>query len=267
MRLIVALALTTMVIGCGSHPLNGNGGGDGGNGTGTGGNGSSTDMQAGGGGGGNGKDMSAIPTCDVGKQTGCPMGDKCVPQFGGGGGGGLTGTCVAGGTAAEGQPCTPGDPNSNTVNDNCVGGTMCDNSGPNSTYVCHKICTADAGCTTGSRCGAIFNNANYGLCYPTCALYGTGCPAGNDCSVPFDDISATNSSEVGFFVCKKTGTTPMFAQCQQDSDCAAGLACDGQIGCYPMCDASHVCPHLPVDGGTFSCNPLVSQPNGAGYCG
>ena len=265
MRLFLTLALTVSV-GCGSKTLpngnnNGNGNGDGGSSGGVGGTGSpSNDMAKSGGSSG---DMSAVATCDVGAQTGCPAGDKCVPTFGGGT---LTGGCVPNGTAMAGQPCTPGMSNT-MLNDNCVAGTMCDNSGPGSTYTCHTICTADSGCGSGGRCGAIFNRASYGLCYATCTLFGTGCPAGNDCSVPFLDIAATQASQVGFFVCKKTGTTAAFQSCQTDSDCAAGLACDQQAGCFPLCDTTHACAQPPnADGGTLSCQPLVSQPNGGGYC-
>lgn len=262
MRYLLVAFTLTVSIGCGSSSGNGNAdAGGNGNGTGTGGNGATGDMSVTVKGGG---DMSAAATCDVGAQTGCAAGQKCVPEFSGGNG--VTGTCVTDGTAAIGQPCTPGDPNSNTITDNCVGGAMCDNSGVGSTYTCHKVCSGDSACDSGSRCGSIFNNANYGLCYATCTAFGSGCPAGNDCSVPFDDLSATQSSEVGFFVCKKTGTATLFASCSGDSDCAAGFACDPQSGCYPICDTSHACPILPADGGTLTCYALVSQANGAGYC-
>jgi hypothetical protein len=274
MRLSSHLTMLALVtgVGCSSHPI-GNGNGNGSSDmtiNGTGGNGGSGGTGGGGGSGGTGgkgSDMSAVmPMCDVPTQMGCPSGDKCVPSFGGGGGG-VKGTCVpvAPGSVGEGQPCTPGN-SGNTINDNCAGGLICDNDGPNSTNVCRKICSSDSGCATGNRCGLLFT-ASYGVCLPTCTAFGAGCPAGNDCSVPFDDVAATQTSEVGFFVCKKTGTVAVWQQCQGDSDCAAGLACDRQAGCFPACDTTHPCGNGPPgDGGVLMCAPLVSQPNGAGYC-
>jgi hypothetical protein len=208
----------------------------------------------------------AMPSCDVAAQTGCMSGQKCVPTLGGGGGGGGgKGTCVANGTVAEGQPCT--SMFGKTVNDNCVAGTMCDNDGPGSTYVCRKVCTDDSGCTSGARCGIVLTR-KWGLCLPTCTPFGSDCPAGNDCSSTFDDITATQTNEVGFFVCKLTGAAAEWAKCQKDSDCGAGLWCDARgNGCTPNCDATHACPAAPTDMGTISCQPLASQPNGAGYCG
>jgi hypothetical protein len=242
-------------------------------GSGTGGNGqggSSGTGGSGGGGagtGGTGGDMAMIPSCDVAAQTGCMSGQKCVPSFGGGGGGGGKGTCVANGTVAEGQPCMPATGSGKTINDNCVAGTICDNDGPGSTNVCRKVCTADMQCASGARCGVLITR-KWGLCLPSCTPFGSDCPAGNDCSSSFDDISATQMSEVGFFVCKLTGATALWGTCKQDSDCAAGMFCDAQgNGCTPNCDATHACPQPPTDMGMLSCQPLVSQPNGAGYCG
>jgi hypothetical protein len=259
---VALLCLAISVNACSNHPLgSGNSGGADMKGGGTGGV-----AQGGGpmgGTGGNGVDMSAaMAPCDVASQTGCPSGDKCIPAFGKGSG---SSTCVAAGSVAEGQPCTPSTSNT-TLNDNCAGGLICDDDGPGSVNVCRKICTADSGCSGSARCGSILYNVSYGICLPTCTAFGASCGAGNDCSSPFDDVSATNTTETGFFVCKKTGAGKEWAQCQQDSDCGANLACDPQAGCYPICDSSHACGDAPGDGGMMTCQPLVSQANGAGYC-
>jgi hypothetical protein len=273
--MMLALSALLTNVGCSNHTLgNGNGGGAdmavggiGGNGSGgSGGSGGSAGSGGSGGSGGasGGGDMSAaMPACDVTTQMGCPSGEKCVPSFAGRGG--LSAMCVPTGSVMEGQPCMPASGGGNTLNDNCAGGLICDNDGPDSANVCRRVCTADSTCTNGQRCGLLFN-ASYGVCLPTCTAFGTGCPAGNDCSVPFDDIAATQASEVGFFVCKKTGSVGAWKPCQKDSDCAAGLACDPQAGCFPVCDAMHACGDAPGDGGVLMCSPLVSQGNGAGYC-
>jgi hypothetical protein len=46
--------------------------------------------------------------------------------------------------------------------------------------------------------------------------------AGNDCSVPFDDIASTQSTAVGFFVCKKTGTGALYAGATRTATAAPG---------------------------------------------
>lgn len=265
MRFTLSFLLVMTAVGCGGSSNNGGAGGSGS--AGGGGTSSGGDMSAGSGGGsgstdgGAGADMKTA-ACSVPDQTGCPTGEKCVPGKGGG-------TCVANGTVAEGQACTV---DSTTNQDNCLSGFICDDTvGGNP--ICRKICTADTSCTTtGQSCAGY--TTKYGVCLPSCTPGGTDCATGTDCSTAVDDISTTQTTENGFFVCKPTGTGAEFTACQGDSDCAAGLECDstGQQGiywCVPNCNATTPCPTAPgTDMGavTLSCQVFANQSNGAGYC-
>jgi hypothetical protein len=258
--------LLVLSVGCGGS----NKGGTGGNGSGGGGGSSSgADMSVGGAGGGGGSSSDGgagpdmkMPACSVPNQTGCPTGDKCVPGKGGG-------TCVANGSVAEGQSCTV---DMTTNQDNCLAGFICDDT-VGGTPLCRKVCTADSTCTTTGQSCAGFTS-KYGVCLPTCTPGGTDCATGTDCSTAVDDISTTQTTENGFFVCKLTGTGAEFTACQQDTDCAAGLECDstGQQGiywCLPNCNTATACPTAPgTDMGavTLACNAFANQANGAGYC-
>jgi hypothetical protein len=242
-------------------------------GTGTGGNGGSGGTGGGGGTGGSGgtsggNDMSATaPACDFTTQMGCGPGQKCIPSLSGNQ---LVYVCVANGTVPEGQACTPSTANQNQLNDNCVAGTVCDNDGPSSANTCRKVCTADSSCTTASqKCGLVYTR-QWGLCLPSCTELSSDCGAGNDCSVPFDDIASTQQMAVGFFVCKLTGTGGLYSNCNQDSDCASGMACDFNNGwCAQACDNTHACTQPPAtDGGTttVTCQSYTNLSNGGGFC-
>lgn len=257
MRFVLSLALIA-VIGCGSKSNPVNGGNDAGVPTG------GTDLGM--------PDLAGTtPTsmCDIAAQTGCAAGQKCIPDFSNGMS--AQGACVPNGTAAEGAACTPNNSNMNQVNDNCLAGTICDNNGGSSVNLCRKICSGDAACTTaGQKCGVEYSR-KWGVCMPSCALYGSDCPGGSDCSVPFDDVAATQMKSVGFFVCKKTGAGAVFSNCNNDTDCAVNLACDQNNNwCSPACDNTHACPMPPaVDGGpsSLTCAPYTNLPNGEGVCG
>lgn len=255
MRISILVFVALFELGCGNG--NGNQGSNSDQGV------SSTDMATAAAG-----DMSAATAsgCDVAAQTGCGTGQKCIPAAMGNQ---LTGTCVANGTAAEGQPCTPAAGGGNTLNDNCVAGTICDNDGAGSVNLCRKVCTADGGCGGNQKCGVVYTR-KWGLCLSTCNEFSADCGANNDCSVPFDDISSTQQMSVGFFVCKKTGTGALYANCNQDSDCGSGLACDfGNNWCAQACDNTHACTQPPAtDGGTVSvtCQAYSNLSNGGGFC-
>ena len=235
-------------------------------GTGTGGNGGSGGTGGSGGSGSNDMSASTAPGCDFTTQTGCGTGEKCIPSVSGNQ---LVYICVPNGTVPEGQPCTPSNANGNELNDNCVAGTVCDNDGPNSANACRKVCTADSSCSGTDKCGLLYTR-QWGLCLPTCTEYGSECGANNDCSVPFDDIASTQQTAVGFFVCKLTGSGALYTGCNQDSDCAAGLACDYNNGwCAQACDDTHTCTQPPAtDGGTtsVSCYGYTNLSNGGGFC-
>lgn len=268
MRLTISVLLVLSVAGCGGSNKGGGSGGRGGSsggsdmGAGTGGNGNGGGGGSAGDGGTASTDMAAA--CDVGAQTGCPTGEKCVPGFHGG-------ACVANGTATEGQPCTV---DQTTNADNCVGGLICDST-VGSANICRKICTADSSCTTSGQLCAGYTS-KYGVCLPSCTLGGSDCAAGTDCSTAVDDISASKTTSNGFFVCKTTGTGAQFSTCQGDSDCAAGLECDpsGQKGvywCLPNCSTTMACPAAPpsttdMGAATITCQVFANLPNGEGYC-
>jgi hypothetical protein len=264
MRFTLSLFLV-LSVGCGGSNNNGTGGNGSAGGSGS----SGSDMSAGGsaGGGGSSSDGGAgpdmrMPACSVPNQTGCPTGDKCVPGKGGG-------SCVANGTVGEGAACTV---DQTTYQDNCLSGFICDDTVA-SNPVCRKICTADATCTTAGQACAAYSS-KYGVCLPSCTPGGTDCATGTDCSTAVDDISSTQTTENGFFVCKTTGTGAEFTACQGDTDCAAGLECDstGQQGiywCVPNCNTATACPAAPgTDMGavTLTCQVFANQADGSGYC-
>jgi hypothetical protein len=215
--------------------------------------------------GGNGTaDMSATGSgaCSVVKQD-CASGQKCVPKVQGADKTVVGTTCVPNGTVAEDQPCTMSS-TSGVLNDNCLAGTICDNSGGDSSLHCRKSCDATTSCSNASaKCAAVYTGA-WGLCIPSCAPFGSDCPAGNDCSTTFDAVSATANS--GVFACKTTGTGKLFGSCSTDTDCGANLACIGPQ-CVPVCDNAHQCTQPPGDGGMLSCQSYANLANGAGVCG
>jgi hypothetical protein len=214
-----------------------------------------------------GKDMTAGSTaCDIGKQTGCAAGQKCVPLFGGTQQNPtITGTCESAGTVAEGAACQPS--NSQTeLNDDCAAGSTCDNDGANAAPICRKICTKNADCTTaGQKCFA-FYDPKWGFCLPTCTAFSNECPAGNDCSANYNDIEASQSSNTGYFICKTIGGGAVGDQCMADGDCGKNLWCDFQNGCMPACDSTHSCTVPGVDAGVLTCQAFTNLANGAGYC-
>jgi hypothetical protein len=172
--------------------------------------------------------------------------------------------CVSNGTVAAGQACVITSKNNALLSDNCIAGTVCDNSGGDSSLHCRKFCDTMTACAdTTLKCAAVFTS-NWGLCTPSCTPFGTDCPSGNDCSTTFDAVSMTANS--GVFVCKMTGTAKLFESCMADTDCAANLACVGPR-CVPICDTTHQCPQPTDDGGMLSCQSYANLANGAGTCG
>jgi hypothetical protein len=254
---ILSLLVLALASGCGGDSGNNGNGGSGGTGGGGGSGGS-----GGGGGNGGGSDMGVGGSCSVLKQD-CTGGQKCIPLIQGANATVVGTTCVPNGTVAEGMACVQVS-NNTQLNDNCVAGTVCDNTGNDSTLHCRKYCDATTKCGTGSACAAVYTS-NWGLCVPSCTPFGTDCPTGNDCSTTFDAVSATTNS--GVFVCKTTGMGKAGAMCMGDTDCGPSLQCVGPV-CTPICDSAHQCPMtMTADGGTLSCQSYVNTPNMAGVCG
>lgn len=250
MRRSIPLFLLAFFSACGSNNNNNNG-----NGT--------QDMSVAGGGGGDMSGSTGMFLCNVVKQD-CPSGQKCVPKVQGANQMVVGSGCVPNGTVAESQACMITSKNSALLADNCVAGTVCDNSGGDSTLHCRKFCDTMTACSgAGLKCAAVYTTS-WGLCVPSCTPFGTDCPSGNDCSTTFDAVSTTANS--GVFVCKTTGTGKLFDMCGSDTDCGANLACVGPR-CSPVCDSTHACAQPMDDGGTISCQSYANLPNGAGVCG
>jgi hypothetical protein len=156
------------------------------------------------------------------------------------------------------------------VKDNCVAGTLCDNNGPGSAWTCRTVCAADGDCTTsGQKC---ISSSGYNVCMPTCTLAFSGssdCGPGSDCSVPWPDVASTDSSPVGYYVCKATGSGQYRHSCLWQKDCGAGLYCapDGKGGalCLPNCDSSNLCPGQADGGAPLTCHTFSNQSNGSGH--
>jgi hypothetical protein len=242
MRRSIPLFVLVLVSGCGNSANNNTGG----NGT--------ADMSGTSGGGG---------ACSVVKQD-CGSGQKCVPKVQGAAQMVVGTVCVPNGTIAADQPCMMASMSGGVLNDNCVAGTICDNSGGDSSLHCRKSCDATNTCSGSSTgCAAVYTGA-WGLCIPSCTPFGNDCPSGNDCSTTFDAVSTT--ANAGVFACKMTGPGKLFASCSSDTDCGANLACIGPQ-CVPVCDNSHQCSQPPGDGGMLSCQSYMNLANGAGVCG
>src|SRR5437764_1134696 len=116
--------------------------------------------------GGNGgvQDMSvtATPMCSVVKQD-CTGGQKCVPMVQGADVSVVGYTCVPNGSVAEGAACKM-VAQTGLLYDNCVAGTVCDNSGGDSSLHCRKYCDATTTCSDASlKCAAVFTGT-WGLC-------------------------------------------------------------------------------------------------------
>ena len=96
-----------------------------------------------------------------------------------------------------------------------------------------------------------------------------------DCGETVDSAEqASQNTETGFFLCKKTGTGGAYATCMGDGDCGVNLWCgvvdqnSGAAECLPNCSDTVPCTTPPSDAGVAgaTCHPLESQPDNAGYC-
>jgi hypothetical protein len=150
----------------------------------------------------------------------------------------------------EGEVCSRQKPGF----DDCVKGQSCLLDGVTATS-CHRLCAKDSDCAPGAKCGAITTAAPYyGLCWKTCAPFGTDCPGATCAGVHFD-----NEQPSSFEACREIGPGALGTSCAAQFDCAADMNCQGNGGfkCKAMCDDAHPCdggscvksPGLPSDGG------------------
>jgi hypothetical protein len=192
----------------------------------------------------------AETVCDVFLQCGCKSTEKCAP-----GDNGLV--CTAMGAKPPGDVCG-GD-------NECSRGTLC---APYAgTTTCLAFCDDFHPCGTGEFCYVIAKDragvAAAHVCGPTCDLRAQDCPGGLAC-YPTDQYT---SLERG--ICIVPGTNQQSSACQDQSDCAKGLACTvlpgpsgpicakmcGRTGGPPACDQGRSCQPLTGETQTGVCLP------------
>jgi hypothetical protein len=169
-------------------------------------------------------------------------------------------SCQPAGSAATGAACTR--TGSMNIDSNCETGGVCTTTG-GLTAVCHKPCAANTDCASAEKCLPVSDTV--GFCVPSCTPGGTTCGTGADCSAAEEGIGSTQTTVVGpFWTCRAVGTGNAFDDCMRDSDCKAGMLCDGQNGwCTPLCQLPNgTCPQPPaMDGGTVTVSCQALDPN------
>ena len=200
--------------------------------------------------------------CDEVKQTGCtdPANPKCsdtddgtmmfndvpncVP---------LSGMVAIDGSCMRDKAVAGDTTDWSTIGmDNCAAGGFCSGLGtvnqdtPN--RHCRKFCNADGDCPTKSElCTAFDLTYGTGICVPSCAIFGSDCATGYNCSESLFD----NDPNVATLVmsCRTPGTVAIDQPCPNgDDDCTADHICidhaflGGDGTCTAMCDTKHACP-------------------------
>ena len=214
-------------------------------------------------------DTSVPPDCDPVKQTGCTGAkSKCTALDDGTGG--VSAGCIApSGTGATDATCArkSEDP-AGIGDDNCAPGNYCSGIGtlmtPPSRH-CRKFCLADTECGTGQKCSQLISDGMggglYGICVPTCTLFGTDCPTGLNCSILIADMDAKSL----YGTCRAVGTGAAASACKAGTECAKDLVCadptmSGADTCIPLCDTAHACT------GTATCKAQPGLPLSGGLC-
>ncbi|MBW2461626.1 MAG: hypothetical protein JRH11_08255 [Deltaproteobacteria bacterium] len=167
-------------------------------------------------------------TCDLVTGGGCGAGEGCqflAPEEGAD----ATATCVAAGTAGDGEVCM-------TYVD-CQEGLSCVRDASGEMGICHQYCcpmyaAADSQCRTiGQTCRTTFTGTDVGFCsFPDDCdpVAMTGCETGRSC-YPGPD---------GTYQCAAPGDSAEGDMgCSFTNDCAAGLACLSGV-CRRLCDTS-----------------------------
>jgi hypothetical protein len=185
-----------------------------------------------------------VPTgeaCGVDPQCGCAKGQKC--DFGGGN----PAACVAAGAGIVGTRCT--------ANTECAAGLTCLGG------VCHSYCASLGTSCPGGVCLQGESSATQDLvCTIACTLAPDSCAGANAC-LPIV-VANTIVSD-----CEAPGTVPRGGSCTANSDCAAGLGCDGTAAssaCLQWCQISPA-PSACAGGGTCTSFNTPVTVNGITY--
>jgi hypothetical protein len=159
-----------------------------------------------------------------------------------------------GGGGAEGESCA-----GTLENNDCARGLDCSHGEQAKAFVCRKFCAKDSQCDADQRCASVtqVGKPYFGICLPSCDLFGSDCPTGTTCSAMY-----LNVDQSSFLVtCRPIGPGAAGASCKVSADCGAGMACQGKNGfhCTPLCNAGHPC-------GTGACTPKKGVPDQGGLC-
>jgi hypothetical protein len=212
----------------------------------------------------------AGPACDPIKQTGCSgTTTKCTAIDDGTGTSVVAGCMAPSGSAAVAASCTrKSETPAGIGDDTCAPGAYCSGIGTLTdppTRHCRKFCLGDSECGTGEKCSTLIPVASgvgpFGICVPTCTVFGTDCATGMNCSLLISDTD----TKTLYGTCRAIGTGAAGSTCKNGPECAADLDCadptsSGSATCVPLCDSSHACT-----GGT-TCKPAGSLPSGGGLC-
>lgn len=207
--------------------------------------------------------------CDPIAQTGCSGAKSKCTAVDDGAGGVIAGCMAPGGTAAADTSCTrTSEDVSGIGSDTCAPGAYCSSIGTYTTPPtrnCRKFCASDADCSGGKKCSALIpdpaGGTGWGICVPTCTLFGTDCASGMNCSVLIADTDGLNL----YGTCRGVGTVAADATCKAAPECAADLVCtdptsSGTSTCNALCDSTHACT------GTKTCKTGGGLPGTDGLC-
>jgi hypothetical protein len=139
--------------------------------------------------------------------------------------------------------------------DDCAPGFVCSAVGrpANAPDVrtCHRLCTTNADCSTGSFCRALIGFgeagiANVGACVAACDPFdATSCAPGDSC-LPYVDVDQTWHLACG----GNSGAVAVGGKCNvrviDETQCSPGALCAWPTGsmtysCLPFCDDAHPC--------------------------
>jgi hypothetical protein len=84
--------------------------------------------------------------------------------------------------------------------------------------------------------------ALYGICVPTCTLFGSDCATGFNCSTLIADMDDAHL----YGTCRQTGTGTAGSACKGGTECLPDYVCadptkSGSDTCISLCDGTHTC--------------------------